>query len=384
MSPSYLPTDTVIGPWRVIGRSGFGRSGTVYKVCSRLWPRYVVALKILDGPTARTAPDDFRAEDVLVRAQPLPGRMVRWLGSGTWNGHPWYAMEWTDPLPEDPSVPVARFIVRHIAITLAIFARKGHVHGDIKPTNIRMVDGRPVLTDFGSAVLERRLVFDPKTGRMRWIRNVLFGSLFYMAPELILQGVQPSLQSDLFSLAKSLPEICGISFPAFESFYHVATDPDPERRPHDILTWLAALDKHLDDYAKRHAVLSPKEKFLVVVRKSSRVAWIVLATTVAMWVLVVAGKFVARVRYERKAKIGLPTIPELNRRGFEFYRRGDYSNAAICFTPAFHLHDREAILMMKRIWDETAPPCGQGPQIKTSGKAHLGKGLGCATHKPTR
>lgn len=355
MSPSFLPADTVIGPWRVIGRSGFGRSGTVYKVCSRLWPRYVVALKILDGPTARTAPDDFRAEDVLVRAQPLPGRMVRWLGSGTWNGHPWYAMEWTDPLPEDPSVPVARFIVRHIAITLAIFARKGHVHGDIKPTNIRMVDGRPVLTDFGSAVLERRLVFDPKTGRMRWIRNVLFGSLFYMAPELILQGVQPSLQSDLFSLAKSLPEICGISFPAFESFYHVATDPDPERRPHDILTWLAALDKHLDDYAKRHAVLSPKEKFLIVTRKSSRVAGIGLATVVAMWMLSAGVSWFCGIVSTTMNKMRMPDIPELNRRGIAACQTGDVTNAVIYLAPAYFLGDKEAERMLRKIRNECAP-----------------------------
>ena len=356
MSPSYLPTDTVIGPWRVIGRSGFGRSGTVYKACSRLWPRYVVALKILDGPTARTAPDDFRAEDVLVRAQPLPGRMVRWLGSGTWNGHPWYAMEWTDPLPEDPSVPVARFIVRHIAITLAIFARKGHVHGDIKPTNIRMVDGRPVLTDFGSAVLERRLVFDPKTGRMRWIRNVLFGSLFYMAPELILQGVQPSLQSDLFSLAKSLPEICGTSFPAFESFYHVATDPDPERRPHDILTWLAALDKHLDDYAKRHAVLSPKEKFLVVTRKSSRVAGIVLTTGVAMWAVFAGARcgYLLLVKTVTAKRWSDPV--QLRERGVEAFNRGDVTNAVIYLAPAYFLGDKEAERMLRKIRSECAPP----------------------------
>ena len=356
MSPSYLPTDTVIGPWRVIGRSGFGRSGTVYKVCSRLWPRYVVALKILDGPTARTAPDDFRAEDVLVHAQPLPGRMVRWLGSGTWNGHPWYAMEWTDPLPEDPSVPVARFIVRHIAITLAIFARKGHVHGDIKPTNIRMVDGRPVLTDFGSAVLERRLVFDPKTGRMRWIRNVLFGSMFYMAPELILQGVQPSLQSDLFSLAKSLPEICGTTFPAFESFYHVATDSDPERRPHDILTWLAALDKHLDDYARRHAVLSPKEKFLAVTRKSSRVAMIGLVAVVVMWAVFAGARWMCSYySASRDKRIPELNIPELISWGQKAYDRGDYSNAVKCFMPGYFLHDRESERMLWKIRRKGGP-----------------------------
>ena len=180
-----------------------------------------------------------------------------------------------------------------------------------------------------------------------------------MAPELILQGVQPSLQSDLFSLVKSLPEICGTTFPAFESFYHVATDPDPERRPHDILTWLAALDKHLDDYAKRHAVLSPKEKFLIVTRKSSRVMGIVLTTGVAMCVVTWLVKYIGVVAANSVAKVSPEDVVVFRDEGIRCFYKGDVSNAVIYLTPAFHLHDREAMRMMKKIWDETAPRCAR-------------------------
>ena len=355
-----LPAGTDIGPYRLIRKLGYGRSATAYLAYRRPWPRHLVAIKINQGPSVRTSVRDFEAEAALVRSQPIPGRMARWLESGKWHGHPWFAMEWGTPVPRDLPIDAAHALVRHLAISLAILASKGLVHGDVKPSNIVMVDGRAVLIDFGCTVLQRRQVFDPKIGRLRWIRDELFGSQHYMAPELVFEGIAPSLHSDLYGLAASLADIFSEeTYAPFKSFVTIATYRDMSQRPQNIRDWLAALDASVAEYKSRTEVLSPKDKFLVVAKKTSRVAMIGLVAMVAMWMLSVGVSWFCGIVSTTMNKMRMPDIPELNRRGFESYRRGDYSNAAIYFTPAFHLHDKEAERMMKRIWDETAPRCAR-------------------------
>ena len=353
-----LPAGTDIGPYRLIRKLGYGRSATAYLAYRRPWPRHLVALKINQGPSVRTSVRDFEAEAALFRSQPIPGRMARWLESGKWHGHPWFATEWGTPVPRDLPIDAAHALVRHLAISLAILASKGLVHGDVKPSNIVMVDGQAVLIDFGCSVLQRRQVFDPKIGRLRWIRDELFGSQHYMAPELVFEGIAPSLHSDLYGLAASLVDIFSEeTYAPFKSFVTIATYRDMTQRPQNILDWLAALDASVAEYKSRTEVLSPKDKFLVIARKSSRVAMIGLVATVTLWMLSAGVSWTFRTTAKYIAKIRPQDAVALRDEGIRYYNKGDITNAAIYLTPAFHLHDREAMRMMKKIWDETAPRC---------------------------
>ena len=352
-----LPAGTDIGPYRLIRKLGYGRSATAYLAYRRPWPRYLVAIKINQGPSVRTSVRDFEAEAALVRSQPIPGRMARWLESGKWHGHPWFAMEWGTPVPRDLPIDAAHALVRHLAISLAILASKGLVHGDVKPSNIVMVDGRAVLIDFGCSVLQRRQVFDPKIGRLRWIRDELFGSPHYMAPELVFEGIAPSLHSDLYGLAASLADIFSEeTYAPFKSFVTIATYRDMSQRPQNILDWLAALNASVAEYKSRTEVLSPKDKFLVVAKKSSRVAMIGLAATVTLWMLSVGVSWFCGIVSTTMNKMRMPDIPELNRRGIAAYQTGDVTNAVIYLAPAYFLGDKEAERMLSKIRNECAPP----------------------------
>ena len=351
-----LPEGTDIGPYRLIRKLGYGRSATAYLAYRRPWPRYLVAIKINQGPSVRTSVRDFEAEAALFRSQPIPGRMARWLESGKWHGHPWFAMEWGTPVPRDLPIDAAHALVRHLAISLAILASKGLVHGDVKPSNIVMADGQAVLIDFGCSVLQRRQVFDPKIGRLRWIRDELFGSQHYMAPELVFEGIAPSLHSDLYGLAASLVDIFREeTYAPFKSFVTIATYRDMTQRPQNILDWLAALDASVAEYKSRTEVLSPKDKFLVVAKKSSRVAMIGLVAMVAMWMLSVGVSWFCGIVSTTTNKMRMPDIPELNRRGIAAYQTGDVTNAVIYLAPAYFLGDKEAERMLRKIRNECAP-----------------------------
>lgn len=348
-----LPAGTDIGPYRLIRKLGYGRSATAYLAYRRPWPRYLVAIKINQGPSVRTSVRDFEAEAALFRSQPIPGRMARWLESGKWHGHPWFAMEWGTPVPRDLPIDAAHALVRHLAISLAILASKGLVHGDVKPSNIVMVDGQAVLIDFGCSVLQRRQVFDPKIGRLRWIRDELFGSQHYMAPELVFEGIAPSLHSDLYGLAASLADIFSEeTYAPFKSFVTIATYRDMSQRPQNILDWLAALDASVAEYKSRTEVLSPKDKFLVVAKKSSRVAMIGLVATVTLWMLSVGVSWFCGIVSTAINGMRTPSIPELAQRGIAAYNRGDVTNAVIYLTPASVFGDETAKRQLRKIQKE--------------------------------
>lgn len=114
---------------------------------------------------------------------------------------PFLVMEYVD----GPSVAEAQVepdraatIGAAVAAGLAALHDAGVVHGDIKPANILLADGRPQLTDFGIA----RSVDDPTLTRA----GVAFGTPAYAAPETLRAGVHTPA-ADVYSLAAVVYEM---------------------------------------------------------------------------------------------------------------------------------------------------------------------------------
>ena len=98
-------------------------------------------------------------------------------------------------------VSTAVWIARQTAEALAALHRRGFVHGDVKPENIRLVDdGTAVLIDLGFA-------HRPGENTSLLKQGYVLGSPSYMAPELCGFEDEGGAGSDLFSLGVTLFEM---------------------------------------------------------------------------------------------------------------------------------------------------------------------------------
>lgn len=98
-------------------------------------------------------------------------------------------------------VATALWITRQTAEALAALQRKGFVHGDVKPDNIRLVgDGKAVLLDLGFA-------HRPGENASLLEAGYILGTVDYLAPELCGAEPQDDPRSDVFGLGVTLFEI---------------------------------------------------------------------------------------------------------------------------------------------------------------------------------
>ncbi|MEV6490819.1 serine/threonine-protein kinase [Actinoplanes sp. NPDC051633] len=120
---------------------------------------------------------------------------------------PWIVMEYVPArsllqvIKENGPLPPAEVAGIGLAVLSALDAaqRVGVVHRDIKPSNVLVADdGRVLLTDFGSALIDEGEGALTQTG-------LILGSPRYIAPERAANGVS-TLESDLWSLGATLYE----------------------------------------------------------------------------------------------------------------------------------------------------------------------------------
>jgi len=199
-----LPPGTRIGDWRLIEPAGAGGMGLVYRG-ERADGAFemTVAIKFI-----RTPGDPLMAERLVLETQLLARlnhpNIARILDGGTLpDGQNYLVMEWIEG--EDLARCRGRHGIEHrqcLALFLRIAEAVAHahqrqiVHGDVKPSNVRIAeDGRPTLLDFGVA----RLV----SGDAGATRDSAALTPAFAAPEQ-LEGNPPSTQSDVYGLGTLL------------------------------------------------------------------------------------------------------------------------------------------------------------------------------------
>lgn len=201
-------TQARVGRFEIRDFLGRGAIGDVYlawdpKLASE------VALKLVR--TAKTDPEMVAAErngtllqDALARVAPQVAAVYE---QGDQDGFFWVAMEYvagTDlaqviekeaPFDEQRAVSIALQLCEMLEMfhefSTGVDGRRGIVHGDLKPENIRIQDGERVrVLDFGIA---------KHLSQTRRFTHNLFGSLPYTPPERLNSG-RLDAQSDLWAL----------------------------------------------------------------------------------------------------------------------------------------------------------------------------------------
>ncbi len=200
---SSVPVPQTIGRYQIERVIGIGAMGIVYRAFDPVIER-TVAIKVLKRPR-QVDPERFGEyiQRFYVEAR-AAGRLshpniVAIYDVGTWEGVPYIVMEYVDGhtlrayLKQKVQFTwqEATAIVREVARALAYAHQQGVVHRDIKPGNIMVLrDWRVKVMDFGVAQM---------LGPGGSDTNVLVGTPYYMAPEVIA-GESPRPASDLFSL----------------------------------------------------------------------------------------------------------------------------------------------------------------------------------------
>ena len=190
------PPNETIGGWAFDGDDsgrilGEGQSGTVFRV-RNVRTGQLAAMKMHCGPCTSVGDETFLRELRIVAAQPVPGGMPAFYGSGRWRGVDYFVMELLEPFDTDRPGPalVADFL--RVADILERLNDR-YLHLDVKPGNLAARNGRPVLIDFSCAVT-------PDAGRTLAAR---VGTRRYRSPEA-REGRPLTLQSDIYTTAAAL------------------------------------------------------------------------------------------------------------------------------------------------------------------------------------
>ena len=158
-SRGLLRRGSVVGEWRVVAYLGSGLSAEVYRVTNIRFGQEGALKLLVDA--SRGLRERFIAEANAIRFLTLKA-LPRFMGSGEWNGTPYYVMEYLQPLPEPmPRRDVAGFMNK-VAKAVQMLHEAGFIHRDLKPGNIlTRTNGEPVLIDLG-LIKRRSAVFSSR------------------------------------------------------------------------------------------------------------------------------------------------------------------------------------------------------------------------------
>jgi len=181
--------------YRVLNVLGSGGMGTLYRVADEAKEGQVVALKTVltsaDSISERAV--GFQREFRLLTQLHHPNLVAVYNYGITVEGELYFTMEWVEGHDLDPkgrswrpgeTIPVIVQICR----ALAYLHARGIVHGDVKPLNVLMSEGRVQIVDFGLASELR--------SAEKWAQYYTPG---YSAPEVRRTGILEP-RSDLYSL----------------------------------------------------------------------------------------------------------------------------------------------------------------------------------------
>src|SRR5215831_5515571 len=260
-------TPEALGPYRLVRRIGEGGMGVVYLATDAAGQR--VAVKALHPGLAQegTARRRMGREVESMRRVRSP-HVAEVLDADLDADRPYIVTRYVPGLTLDAVVgaggpltgPALARLVHGLAEALSAVHAAGVVHRDLKPGNVMIADGEPVVIDFGIAQV-------PETTRLT-VTGMFMGTPGYLAPEVI-EGKDSGPGSDVhswgatvayaatgrppfgtgafeaifFRIMHSQPDLDTLPVPLRDMVLR-ALSRDPATRPSaaELVQWVAALD----------------------------------------------------------------------------------------------------------------------------------------------
>ena len=202
-------TAALEGRYRIERELGAGGMATVY-LADDLKHDRKVALKVLKPELAAVVGGERFLTEIKTTANLQHPHILPLFDSGQDDGLLWYAMPWIegeslrDRLDREGQLPVgeAVAIAAKISGALQVAHDRGIVHRDIKPANILLMNGEPLVADFGIALA----VQEAGGGRLTET-GLSMGTPFYMSPEQATADRTPDARADVYSLGCVLYEM---------------------------------------------------------------------------------------------------------------------------------------------------------------------------------
>ena len=259
-----------IGKYHIVELIGEGAMGVVYRATDSVLGR-TVAIKVMSASIARQ--EDLR-QRFLREAQAAGSlqhpNVVTIYDLGELDGHLFIAMEYvhgTDleklmDLSEPLSLQSKLDIVVDVLTGLSYAHRKGIVHRDIKPQNIRVGDdGRAKIMDFGVAHLASSSI--TRTG-------LVVGTPSYMAPEQVMGG-KALPETDIFAVGAVLYQLLTgekpFEAPTLQSlFYKIVTD-----MPKPIVESMPGLPPALDRITRKALAKDPAARYSTALEMANEI-----------------------------------------------------------------------------------------------------------------
>jgi eukaryotic-like serine/threonine-protein kinase len=215
--------EMIAGHFRVERELGHGGMATVY-LCTDTRNGKRTALKILRAEVAGIITKERFFREIDFVSQLEHPRIPKVYESGSWEGIPFYAMEYIegeslrDRLREKSQlgVPETARILAGIASPTGYAHARGIVHRDIKPENVLLRGADVFMLDFGVA----RAIMGAAGNRLTET-GITVGTAAYMSPEQVTADRELDPRSDIYSLGCVVYEMLAGSPPFRGATPHV-------------------------------------------------------------------------------------------------------------------------------------------------------------------
>ena len=257
LTPFWAGVEDRWRPERALAR---GAVASVWVAQDLRHPR-LVAVKILEATFAEAVGRDRFLREIEFLARLQHPNILPLLDSGEAAGRLYFVMPYVEAeslrrlLERQGRLPIADAVELGAAVADALdhAHRKGIVHRDVKPENILMADGRPLLCDFGISL--------EAAGQRITAAGLAVGTPAYMSPEQVSGSDDTTERSDIYSLGCVIYE-CLAGQPPF-------TGPDARavmaRHAIDPVPSLRALRPEVPESVERAVATAlakaPQERF---------------------------------------------------------------------------------------------------------------------------